>query len=127
MRLITKKEMAAKLSVSVDWIEQAIPKGQVPPPVKLGELIRWVDEVIDKWIREGCPEVKQQESHLESDGLYDGTKTMEEVKKHTLIDALKQTNGNREKAAQLLGIGERTVYRKIKEYKLNSQDWTDDR
>jgi len=28
------------------------------------------------------------------------------------------TGGNREQAAQLLGIGERTLYRKIKEYGL---------
>ena len=28
------------------------------------------------------------------------------------------TNGNREEAAKLLGIGERTLYRKLKEYQL---------
>ena len=28
------------------------------------------------------------------------------------------TNGNREEAAKLLGIGERTLYRRIKEYSL---------
>ena len=30
--------------------------------------------------------------------------------------ALEVTKGNREEAATLLGIGERTLYRKIKEY-----------
>ena len=32
--------------------------------------------------------------------------------------ALKETRGNRRRAAELLGIGERTLYRKIKEYRL---------
>jgi two-component system response regulator HydG len=34
-------------------------------------------------------------------------------------ETLKATGGNREEAASLLGIGERTLYRKIKEYGLN--------
>jgi DNA-binding NtrC family response regulator len=33
-------------------------------------------------------------------------------------DALKQVNGNRRQAAKLLGIGERTLYRKIRQYGL---------
>ncbi|HNX26206.1 MAG TPA: helix-turn-helix domain-containing protein, partial [Phycisphaerae bacterium] len=32
---------------------------------------------------------------------------------------LKMVEGNREKAADILGIGERTLYRKIKEYNLD--------
>jgi two-component system response regulator HydG len=34
-------------------------------------------------------------------------------------ETLKATSGNREEAAEMLGIGERTLYRKIKEYGLN--------
>ena len=34
------------------------------------------------------------------------------------IDTLARTAGNREQAAKVLGIGERTLYRKIKEYGL---------
>jgi DNA-binding NtrC family response regulator len=33
-------------------------------------------------------------------------------------DALKQVSGNRRQAAKLLGIGERTLYRKIRQYGL---------
>lgn len=41
---------------------------------------------------------------------------LEEVEKFYIIECLKLTNGNREEAARMLGIGERTLYRKIKEY-----------
>ncbi|GAC1469729.1 MAG: sigma-54 dependent transcriptional regulator [Isosphaeraceae bacterium] len=41
---------------------------------------------------------------------------LEAVEKFYIAETLKQTHGNREEAARLLGIGERTLYRKIKEY-----------
>jgi DNA-binding NtrC family response regulator len=46
-----------------------------------------------------------------------GTK-MSEVERAVIEAALKETRGNRRRAAELLGIGERTLYRKIKEYRL---------
>jgi two-component system response regulator HydG len=43
---------------------------------------------------------------------------LEEIEKIFISETLKLTGGNREQAAELLGIGERTLYRKIKEYDL---------
>jgi two-component system response regulator HydG len=43
-----------------------------------------------------------------------------DVEKYYIQRALEFTEGRREEAAQLLGIGERTLYRKIKEYGLKS-------
>ena len=43
---------------------------------------------------------------------------MTEVERYYIERALELTDGNREEAASLLGIGERTLYRKIKEYDL---------
>ncbi|GAB5441600.1 MAG: sigma-54 dependent transcriptional regulator [Fuerstiella sp.] len=43
---------------------------------------------------------------------------MDEVEKYYIQRALELTDGNREETARLLGIGERTLYRKIKEYGL---------
>jgi two-component system response regulator HydG len=45
-------------------------------------------------------------------------RSIEEIEKHYIAETLKLTNGNREEAAKLLGIGERTLYRKLKEYQL---------
>jgi two-component system, NtrC family, response regulator HydG len=44
--------------------------------------------------------------------------SLEEIEKHYIIETLKRTGGNREDTAKHLGIGERTLYRKIKEYQL---------
>jgi DNA-binding NtrC family response regulator len=46
-----------------------------------------------------------------------GTK-MADIERMAIEAALKETRGNRRRAAELLGIGERTLYRKIKEYKV---------
>jgi DNA-binding NtrC family response regulator len=43
---------------------------------------------------------------------------LEQLEKEAIAKTLRMVNGNREQAAKLLGIGERTLYRKIKEYGL---------
>jgi two-component system response regulator HydG len=56
----------------------------------------------------------------DGDGLNDLIgRPLEEIEKLFIAETLKATGGNREEAASLLGIGERTLYRKIKEYGLN--------
>ncbi len=45
---------------------------------------------------------------------------LSEVERYYIQQALELTNGKREEAASLLGIGERTLYRKIKEYDLKN-------
>jgi two-component system response regulator HydG len=42
-----------------------------------------------------------------------------QAEKELIRNTLKMVNGNREQAAKILGIGERTLYRKIKEYDLS--------
>ena len=44
--------------------------------------------------------------------------SLNELEKQAIIDTLAKTGNNREKAAKILGIGERTLYRKIKEYNI---------
>ncbi len=50
--------------------------------------------------------------------LGDEGMSLNELEKHAIAEALAKTEGNREKAAKILGIGERTLYRKIKDYNL---------
>ncbi|CAN0600120.1 unnamed protein product [Laminaria digitata] len=44
--------------------------------------------------------------------------SLEQLEKQAIRETLKLTGGNREQTAKLLGIGERTLYRKLKEYGL---------
>jgi DNA-binding NtrC family response regulator len=59
---------------------------------------------------------------VEGDGLgvvYRPGMTMEDVEAETIRLTLKEAGGNRRKAAEQLGIGERTLYRKIRKYGLD--------
>jgi DNA-binding NtrC family response regulator len=42
--------------------------------------------------------------------------TLQQLEKEAITAALKEVAGNRRRAAEMLGMGERTLYRKIKEY-----------
>jgi two-component system response regulator HydG len=44
--------------------------------------------------------------------------SLDQIEKHAIRNALRISGGNREQAAKMLGIGERTLYRKLKEYGL---------
>jgi DNA-binding NtrC family response regulator len=43
---------------------------------------------------------------------------MADIERQVIEATLRETRGNRRRAAEMLGIGERTLYRKIKEYRL---------
>jgi two-component system response regulator HydG len=73
-------------------------------------------------------DVREAESENDHDGESDpgpgrgqaslaGT-SLEQIEKRAIRETLRLTGGNREHAARLLGIGERTLYRKLREYGL---------
>jgi len=62
-------------------------------------------------------QVRQLAAGSRAPGLLAGL-SLNELEKQAIMDTLAKTEGNREKAAKILGIGERTLYRKIKEYNL---------
>ena len=61
--------------------------------------------------------VKQADDGTSVSGV--GGVNLEEKEKESIRKALALCEGNREKAAKMLGIGERTLYRKIKRYGFN--------
>jgi DNA-binding NtrC family response regulator len=47
---------------------------------------------------------------------------MADVERRVIEATLRETRGNRRRAADMLGIGERTLYRKIKEFELRIEE-----
>ena len=45
-------------------------------------------------------------------------RSLDEIERWAIEQTLKLTGGNREETARVLGIGARTLYRKLKEYEL---------
>src|SRR5262245_4542907 len=81
-----------------------------------------IDEVLDldDLPEELAPVAAEAASAAGSDGLHQLVgKPISEIEKLFIEETLKITAGNREEAATMLGIGERTLYRKIKEYGLS--------
>ncbi len=82
------------------------------------------DSVID--VRHIPDEIRIGDEHEQDDasapspgamGSLAGT-PLEQLEKRAIRETLRLTGGNREQTAKLLGIGERTLYRKLKEYGL---------
>ena len=54
--------------------------------------------------------------------VYRSGMTMEDLERAAIAAALAEVRGNRRKAAQMLAIGERTLYRKIKKFGMDEED-----
>jgi two-component system response regulator HydG len=81
-----------------------------------------IDEVldIDDLPAELAPTNGEVTAATGSNGLDDLVgKPISQIEALFIAETLKVTGGNREEAASMLGIGERTLYRKIKEYGLS--------
>jgi len=62
--------------------------------------------------------VEQAPEHVERAAPTLGGRPLEEIERQAIRETLALVGGNRRRAARLLGIGERTLYRKMKEYGL---------
>jgi len=81
-------------------------------------IVATVDEVLDE---DDLPEYMPGQPDTMLDGVPPtgmAGQPLEEVEKRHIARTLEIVNGNRERAAELLGIGERTLYRKIQKYDL---------
>jgi len=64
------------------------------------------------------PDIRPVGSATTGSGANVAGMSLEQLEKEAIVKTLEMVHGNREQAAKLLGIGERTLYRKIKEYGL---------
>jgi DNA-binding NtrC family response regulator len=64
------------------------------------------------------PALPEYVSYMDVEGDNHQRPTLEQMEREQIRQALHDHDGNRRKAAKSLGIGERTLYRKIKEYNL---------
>lgn len=111
--MVTVSEPAMMRLISFDW------------PGNVRELINLIHRmtvgctgtVID--LKDIPPEIHSRDSDDESTGV--GSLAgigLDRLEKEAIRQTLSMAQGNRERAAQMLGIGERTLYRKLKEYGL---------
>ncbi|UCE24574.1 MAG: sigma-54-dependent Fis family transcriptional regulator, partial [Candidatus Zixiibacteriota bacterium] len=83
--------------------------------LSLGNEIRMLRDLITSHL----PSEASPEEHLS--GAAEATKgmNMEQMEKMMIEQILDETKGNRKETARRLGIGERTLYRKLKKYNLS--------
>jgi DNA-binding NtrC family response regulator len=62
---------------------------------------------------------KAEPVELPHTGILTGVLTFKEMEKRCLEQALQKAGGKKEKAAQILGISRKTLYRKEKEFGLS--------
>lgn len=50
-KLLDKRQVAAKLTVSEGTIDNLIARGQFPQPLKIGASVRWLEADLDEYLR----------------------------------------------------------------------------
>ncbi len=54
-RMMSVADIAYRLNCSARTVWRLRDRGLMPQPIKLGKLIRWKAETIERWIAEDCP------------------------------------------------------------------------
>ena len=60
--MLTVDGVAALLACSPRSIYRLADAGRIPPPVRIGGLVRWPRAMLEKWIAEGCPVPKNRQN-----------------------------------------------------------------
>lgn len=81
--------------------------------LQMGTELRLLRDLITSHLPGGTPE----EQYEVSESMKNGG-TMEQMEEMMIRQVLEETSGNRKETAKKLGIGERTLYRKLKKYNL---------
>lgn len=83
------------------------------------DLKKDVAEIKELLVENRIQQTTSKPREIEIEPVYQTSETLEQIERDAIIESLGQTNENRRKTAKLLGIGERTLYRKLKQYGLN--------
>ena len=53
--LLTVQAIAALMACSPRTVHRLVDARRIPPPVRLGRMVRWPREPFEQWIASGCP------------------------------------------------------------------------
>lgn len=102
---------------SVSPVPSVSPVSSVPPITDLDELQHIRQEIATGGIR-GTYKPEAEDAEIEEIKEENENLNLSDLSKQMIEKALERNNGNRKKAAEELGISDRTLYRKINKYKL---------
>ncbi|MCW4074848.1 sigma 54-interacting transcriptional regulator [Segatella copri] len=101
----------------VSSVSSVSPVPSVPPITDLDELQHIRQEMAAGGIR-GTYKPEAEDAEIEEIKEENENLNLSDLSKQMIEKALERNNGNRKKAAEELGISDRTLYRKINKYKL---------
>ena len=102
---------------SVTPVSSVSPVSSVPPITDLEELQHIRQEMAAGGMR-GAYQPEAEDAEIEEIKEENENLNLSDLSKQMIEKALERNNGNRKKAAEELGISDRTLYRKINKYKL---------
>lgn len=102
---------------AVSSVPSVSPVSSVPPITDLDELQHIRQEIATRGIR-GTYKPEAEDAEIEEIKEENENLNLSDLSKQMIEKALERNNGNRKKAAEELGISDRTLYRKINKYKL---------
>ena len=101
----------------VSSVSSVSPVSSVPPITDLDELQHIRQEIATGGMR-GTYKPEAEDAEIEEIKEENENLNLSDLSKQMIEKALERNNGNRKKAAEELGISDRTLYRKINKYKL---------
>ena len=60
--MLTVTGVAKMLACSPRSVYRLADAGRIPPPVRIGGLVRWPRAMLEQWIAEGCPVPKNRQN-----------------------------------------------------------------
>ena len=65
LKLLDVGAVAELLDCSTRHVFRLSESGRMPPPCRLGTLVRWPRDQLQSWVEAGCPEVGQSSAQIE--------------------------------------------------------------